>query len=72
MFQVSIMQVASEKKAFILDLIKLHKEVPECLDNCLTRILLSPGILKLGTEILNSLVSCLYQQILFFVNGAST
>ncbi|XP_058770427.1 uncharacterized protein LOC131644054 [Vicia villosa] len=46
--KVSIMQIASEKKAFILDLIKLHEEVPECLDNCLTRILLSPGILKLG------------------------
>ncbi|WJX13345.1 hypothetical protein P8452_03743 [Trifolium repens] len=46
--KVSIMQIASEKKAFIFDLIKLHREVPESLDNCLTRILLSPGILKLG------------------------
>lgn len=46
--KVSIMQIASEKKAFIFDLIKLHREVPEILDNCLTRILLSDGILKLG------------------------
>ncbi|XP_004495673.1 uncharacterized protein [Cicer arietinum] len=46
--KVSIMQIASEKKVFIIDLIKLHREVPESLDNCLTRILLSSGILKLG------------------------
>lgn len=57
MFQVSIMQIASEKKVFIFDLIKLHREVPEILDNCLTRILLSDGILKLGMRILNSLLS---------------
>ncbi|KAK7277991.1 hypothetical protein RJT34_23012 [Clitoria ternatea] len=46
--KVSIMQIASEKMAFIFDLIKLHKEVPDILDDCLTRILLSPRILKLG------------------------
>lgn len=46
--KVSIMQIASEKKVFVFDLIKLHREVPERLDSCLTRILLSPGILKLG------------------------
>lgn len=46
--KVSIMQIASENMAFILDLIKLHKEVPDILDDCLSRILLSPRILKLG------------------------
>lgn len=48
MFQVSIMQIASEKMVFIFDLIKLHGEVPDILDSCLTRILHSPRILKLG------------------------
>ncbi|GAB4835758.1 hypothetical protein Ancab_000667 [Ancistrocladus abbreviatus] len=46
--KVSIMQIASEKKAFILDLIKLYDDIPEVLDSCLTRILHSPSILKLG------------------------
>ncbi|CAH9145054.1 unnamed protein product [Cuscuta epithymum] len=46
--KVSIMQIASERKAFILDLIKLHHDVPDVLDDCLIRILHSPGILKLG------------------------
>ncbi|XP_019428957.1 PREDICTED: uncharacterized protein LOC109336675 isoform X1 [Lupinus angustifolius] len=46
--KVSIMQIASEKMAFILDLIKLHSEEPDVLDNCLTRILMSTRILKLG------------------------
>ncbi|KAK7344264.1 hypothetical protein VNO77_13690 [Canavalia gladiata] len=46
--KVSIMQIASEKMVFIFDLIRLHKDVPDILDNCLTRILLSPRILKLG------------------------
>ncbi|KAJ1385608.1 Ribonuclease H-like superfamily [Sesbania bispinosa] len=46
--KVSIMQIASEKMVFILDLIKLHREVPDILDDCLARILLSPRILKLG------------------------
>ncbi|KAI4301716.1 hypothetical protein L6164_034967 [Bauhinia variegata] len=46
--KVSIMQIASEKAVFIFDLIKLHGEVPDILDNCLTRILQSPKILKLG------------------------
>jgi hypothetical protein len=68
MFQVSIMQIASEKKAFIFDLIKLHREVPESLDNCLTRILLSPGILKLGMIFFISLVSWVYQQKILLVN----
>ncbi|XP_027366129.1 exonuclease mut-7 homolog isoform X2 [Abrus precatorius] len=46
--KVSIMQIASEKMVFIFDLIKLHTEVPGILDDCLSRILLSPRILKLG------------------------
>ncbi|XP_022968701.1 uncharacterized protein LOC111467860 isoform X2 [Cucurbita maxima] len=46
--KVSIMQIASEEKAFIFDLIKLYDDVPDILDNCLTRILQSSSILKLG------------------------
>ncbi|TYI46876.1 hypothetical protein E1A91_D13G134600v1 [Gossypium mustelinum] len=46
--KVSIMQIASDKKVFILDLIKLYNDVPDVLDNCLTHILRSPRILKLG------------------------
>ncbi|XP_057494326.1 uncharacterized protein LOC130779633 isoform X2 [Actinidia eriantha] len=46
--KVSIMQIASEKVVFILDLIKLFEDVPDILDNCLTSILHSPRILKLG------------------------
>lgn len=42
------MQIASDKMVFIFDLIKLYKDVPDVLDSCLTRILQSPGILKLG------------------------
>lgn len=48
MFQVSIMQIASDKMVFIIDLLKLYEDVPDVLDNCLTRILQSSGILKLG------------------------
>ncbi|XP_022719509.1 uncharacterized protein LOC111277364 isoform X2 [Durio zibethinus] len=46
--KVSIIQIASDKKVFIFDLIKLYKDVPDVLDNCLIRILQSPRILKLG------------------------
>ncbi|KAJ7977879.1 Exonuclease [Quillaja saponaria] len=46
--KVSIMQIASDKMVFILDLIKLSGDVPEVLNDCLTRILHSPSILKLG------------------------
>lgn len=42
------MQIASEKKVFILDLIKLFDDLPDMLDECLVRILHSPRILKLG------------------------
>ncbi|KAE9589565.1 putative ribonuclease H-like domain-containing protein [Lupinus albus] len=48
--KVSILQIASENMVFIFDLIKLHKMVPDVLDNCLTRIFLSPRILKLGMK----------------------
>ncbi|XP_022159873.1 uncharacterized protein LOC111026160 [Momordica charantia] len=46
--KVSIMQIASEKMVFVFDLIKLYNDVPDILDNCLTRILQSSSILKLG------------------------
>uniref|UniRef100_A0A5B7B9X1 3'-5' exonuclease domain-containing protein n=1 Tax=Davidia involucrata TaxID=16924 RepID=A0A5B7B9X1_DAVIN len=46
--KVSIMQIASEKMVFIFDLIKLFEDVPDILDNCLSRFLHSPRILKLG------------------------
>ena len=56
MFQVSIMQIASDTMVFIFDLIKLYKDVPDVLDNCLTRILRSPRILKLGMKV------CLFEK----------
>ncbi|KAK9086335.1 hypothetical protein Syun_028729 [Stephania yunnanensis] len=46
--KVSIMQIASEKKVFILDLIKLSQDYPNVLDSCLTRVLHSSSVLKLG------------------------
>ncbi|GMH11339.1 hypothetical protein Nepgr_013180 [Nepenthes gracilis] len=46
--KVSIMQIATEKMAFIFDLIRLYNEIPEVLDSCLARILHSSSILKLG------------------------
>lgn len=46
--KVSIMQIASDKKVYIFDLIKLHEDVPTVLDECLSSILQSPSILKLG------------------------
>ncbi|XP_058077039.1 uncharacterized protein LOC131225521 isoform X2 [Magnolia sinica] len=46
--KVSIMQIASERMVFILDLIKLSTDKPNVLDDCLKRILRSPRILKLG------------------------
>ncbi|GFP79127.1 exonuclease mut-7 homolog [Phtheirospermum japonicum] len=41
--KVSIMQIASEKKVYILDLIKLYEDVPSVLDECLARLLHSPS-----------------------------
>lgn len=46
--KVSIMQIASETKVYILDLIKLYDSVPDSLNQCLSRILHSSRILKLG------------------------
>lgn len=42
------MQIASEKKVYILDLIKLYEDAPGVLDECLGRLLHSLSILKLG------------------------
>lgn len=42
------MQIASDNKVYILDLIKLNGDAPDVLDDCLTRILHSPRVLKLG------------------------
>ncbi|XP_056165516.1 uncharacterized protein LOC115662825 isoform X4 [Syzygium oleosum] len=47
-YLVSIMQIASSRRVFIFDLIKLSGDMPHILDNCLSRILQSPSILKLG------------------------
>lgn len=46
--KVSIMQIASEKMVHIFDLIKLFQDVPDILDEYLTRIFHSSTILKLG------------------------
>ncbi|XP_027162271.1 uncharacterized protein LOC113762854 [Coffea eugenioides] len=46
--KVSIMQIASETKVYILDLIKLYDSDPDSLNQCLSRILHSSRILKLG------------------------
>ncbi|XP_016538743.2 uncharacterized protein LOC107839672 isoform X2 [Capsicum annuum] len=46
--KVSIMQIASDNKVYILDLIKLYEDAPDVLDDCLTHILHSPRVLKLG------------------------
>ncbi|CAM0955924.1 unnamed protein product [Alopecurus aequalis] len=46
--KVSIIQIASDKKAFIFDLIKLYEDDPKALDCCFRRIMCSSNILKLG------------------------
>ncbi|KAG8085284.1 hypothetical protein GUJ93_ZPchr0010g8743 [Zizania palustris] len=46
--KVSIIQIASDKKAFIFDLIKLYEDDPEVLDSSFRRIMGSSNILKLG------------------------
>uniref|UniRef100_A0ACD5U4F2 Uncharacterized protein n=3 Tax=Avena sativa TaxID=4498 RepID=A0ACD5U4F2_AVESA len=46
--KVSIIQIASDKKAFIFDLIKLYEDDPKELDCCFRRIMCSSNILKLG------------------------
>jgi hypothetical protein len=42
------MQIGSDTKIFILDLIKLYNDASEILDNCLSHILQSKSTLKLG------------------------
>lgn len=42
------MQIGSDTKIFILDLIKLYNDATEILDNCLSQILQSKSTLKLG------------------------
>lgn len=46
--KVSIIQIASDKKAFIFDLIKLYEDDPKALNGCFRRIMCSSNILKLG------------------------
>jgi len=49
--KVSIIQIASDKVAFIFDLIKLYEDDPKVLDSCFRRIMCSSNILKLGFDI---------------------
>lgn len=49
--KVSIIQIASDKIAFIFDLIKLYEDDPKVLDKCFGRIMGSSNILKLGYDI---------------------
>lgn len=42
------MQIASEKRVFIFDLIKLYESERKELDECLKVVFHSPAILKLG------------------------
>lgn len=42
------MQIGSDSKIFILDLIKLYDDASEILDTCLSQILQSYSTLKLG------------------------
>ncbi|TKW27820.1 hypothetical protein SEVIR_3G282600v4 [Setaria viridis] len=49
--KVSIIQIASDKIAFIFDLIKLYEDNPKVLDSCFRRIMCSSNILKLGYDI---------------------
>ncbi|KAH9320808.1 hypothetical protein KI387_015447, partial [Taxus chinensis] len=55
MNKVSIMQIATGKKVYIIDLIKLHIEKRDELDNCLRYIFHSSNILKLGYALHNDL-----------------
>jgi hypothetical protein len=57
------MQIASDKTVFIFDLIKLFEDIPDILDNSLSRILQSPRILKLGMIYTNKLI---WGALLFF------
>ncbi|CAH8381956.1 unnamed protein product [Eruca vesicaria subsp. sativa] len=46
--KVSIMQIGSDTRIFILDLIKLYNDASDVLDTCLSQILQSYSTLKLG------------------------
>lgn len=63
-FQVSIMQIGSDSKIFILDLIKLYDDASEILDTCLSQILQSYSILKLGISSFYKTFACLIKKIL--------
>lgn len=63
------MQIASDEMVFIFDLIKLAEDVSDVLDSCLTRILQSPGILKLG---MRSKHSCFPRIILIYTESDSS
>lgn len=45
------MQIASEDRVFIFDLIKLYEDEPEVLGSCFRRILCSSNVLKLGIHL---------------------
>ncbi|KAL3515978.1 hypothetical protein ACH5RR_022880 [Cinchona calisaya] len=66
--KVSIMQIASETKVYILDLIKLYGSVPDSLNECLSRILHSSRILKLGYNFQCDIqqLACSYQDLQCF------
>lgn len=53
--KVSILQIATGKKVFIFDLIKLFETEKDELDSCLKLVFHSPNILKLGYALHNDL-----------------
>ncbi|WOH09564.1 hypothetical protein DCAR_0729021 [Daucus carota subsp. sativus] len=53
--KVCILQISAEKMVYILDLIKLFEDVPDVLDNCLSRLFHS-RILKLGYDFENDMM----------------
>ena len=64
--QVAIIQIASDKKAFIFDLIKLYEDDPKALDCCFRRIMCSSNILKLGTMLIWS-ITAVYHMPVFLI-----
>lgn len=60
MNKVSIMQIATGKNVYVIDLIKLHAEKPDELDNCLKYVFGSSNILKLGYALHNDLGKLLH------------
>lgn len=46
------MQIASDKRVLIFDLIKLYNDEPKTLDSCFKSIMHSPKILKLGMTLI--------------------